>query len=154
MEQAIFLFTWKRFSIRGIYDARKSKFSKVVLQTIFTGMMLSSPIILELQKKSLVDNLLESNLIGMMYLSLILLNVIFLLGLSVMGLAINITAAYPLSFKEIFAFFSYVATLPAMISMLAGMFINVSFVYLVYNFGILFFAFFVYKKGQIRECEE
>ena len=154
MEQAIFSFAWKRFSIRGIYDARKSKLSKVVLQTIFTGMMLSSPIILELQKKSLVDNLLESNLIGMMYLSLILLNVIFLLGLSVMGLAINITAAYPLSFKEIFAFFSYVATLPAMISMLAGMFINVSFVYLVYNFGILFFAFFVYKKGQIRECEE
>lgn len=154
MEQAIFSFAWKRFSIRGIYDARKSKFSKVVLQTIFTGMMLSSPIILELQKKSLIDNSLESNLIGMMYFSLILLNVIFLLGLSVMSLAINFTAAYPLSFKEIFAFLSYAATLPAMISMLAGMFLNVSFVYLVYNFGILFFAFFVYKKGQIRECEE
>ena len=36
MEQAIFSFAWKRFSIRGIYDARKSKFSKVFLQTIFT----------------------------------------------------------------------------------------------------------------------
>ncbi len=154
MEQAIFSFAWKRFSIRGIYDARKSKFSKVFLQTIFTGMMLSSPIILELQKKSLIDNSLESNLIGMMYVSLILLNVIFLLGLSVMALAMNITAACTLSFKEIFAFLSYAATLPAMISMLAGMFINVSFVYFVYNFGILFFAFFVYKKGQIRECEE
>lgn len=154
MEQAIFSFAWKRFSIRGIYDARKSKFSKVFLQTIFTGMMLSSPIILELQKKSLIDNSLESNLIGMMYVSLILLNVIFLLGLSVMALAMNITAGCTLSFKEIFAFLSYAATLPAMISMLAGMFINVSFVYFVYNFGILFFAFFVYKKGQIRECEE
>lgn len=154
MEQAIFSFAWKRFSIRGIYDARKSKFSKVFLQAIFTGMMLSSPIILELQKKSLIDNSLESNLIGMMYVSLILLNVIFLLGLSVMALAMNITAACTLSFKEIFAFLSYAATLPAMISMLAGMFINVSFVYFVYNFGILFFAFFVYKKGQIRECEE
>lgn len=154
MEQAIFLFAWKRFSIKGIYEARKSKLSKVFLQSIFTGMMLSSSIILELQKKSLVDSYVESNLIGTVYISLIALNVIFLLGISVMALAINITAAHPFSFKEIFAFLSYAATLPAVISMLLGMFVNVSFVYFVYNFGILFFAFFVYKKGQTRACTE
>ena len=55
MEQAIFLFAWKRFTWRGVYEARKSKLFKVIFQTIFTGMMLSSPIILELQKKSLID---------------------------------------------------------------------------------------------------
>ena len=154
MEQAIFLFAWKRFSIKGIYEARKSKLSKVVLQAIFTGMMLSSPIILELQKKSLVDNYVESNLIGTVYISLIVLNVIFLLGLSVMALAINMTAADPFSLKEIFAFLSYTATIPAVVSMVAGMFGNVSFVYFVYNFGILFFAYFVYKKGQLRACME
>ena len=154
MEQAIFLFAWKRFSIKGIYEARKSKLSKVVLQAIFTGMMLSSPIILELQKKSLVDNYVESNLIGTVYISLVVLNVIFLLGLSVMALAINMTAADPFSFKEIFAFLSYTATIPAVVSMIAGMFGNVSFVYFVYNFGVLFFAYFVYKKGQLRACME
>lgn len=150
MEQAIFLFAWKRFTWKGIYEARKSKFFKVIFQTIFTGMMLSSPIILELQKKSLIDYSVQGSLIGMIYISLIVLNVIFLLGISVMALAINLTAAFPLSFKEIFAFLSYSATIPAVIAMVAGLFGNVSFVYLVYNFGILFFALFVYKKGQLE----
>ena len=154
MEQAIFLFAWKRFTLKGIYEARESNLFKVILQTIFTGMMLSSPIILELQKKSLIDYSVQSSLIGMIYISLIALNVIFLLGISVMALAINLTAAIPLSFKEIFAFLSYAATIPAVMAMVAGMFVNVSFVYLVYNFGILFFALFVYKKGQLRACKE
>ena len=71
-----------------------------------------------------------------------------------MALAINLTAAFPLSFKEIFAFLSYAATIPAVMAMVAGLLGNVSFVYLVYNFGILFFAFFVFKKGQLRACRE
>ena len=43
-------------------------------------------------------------------------NYVILLLISVMALAINLTAAIPLSFKEIFAFLSYAATIPAVMA--------------------------------------
>ena len=148
MEQAIFLFAWKRFSIRGIFEARTTGFMKMILQTVFSGMMVACPIILALQEEALKNPSLESQFIMVMYLSLIVLHVIFLLGISVMALALNLTAACTFCFREIFTFLSYASTLPALGAMLIGIFTNVSYVYLVYNFGLLFFAFFVYKKGQ------
>lgn len=149
MEKSIYCFLWKRFSVKGIYEAKSSGFLKMFLQTIFVSLLLSASIILKLQTNE--EAAAEEGMIGSVYISLILLNIVFLLIVSIMALGMNFSSVHKLSFRDFYGVLCYSATIPALAATLAGMLADISLVYLIYNFGLMLFAFYIYKQGQLRE---
>lgn len=84
----------------------------------------------------------------LIYPVVILLNIIFIGALSVMSLSLNYSANVVFRFKEFYAYFCYAATIPALLSLIVGSFTSIAYVYLIYNFILALFAYFVYVRMQ------
>lgn len=82
------------------------------------------------------------------YPIVIMLNLIFIAFISFMATFLNIDGNIKLSFKEFFALSMYSATIPVLLALAFGTFLSIAFVYLIYNFGVILFAYYVYIKAQ------
>ncbi len=150
MEAAIKNFLKRRFLSRDIFEARKSKLYKVIVQTIFVGLLLAFPLVFQLYDSAIEVEMILDYVI-MVYVGVIVLNIIFILAISLMFLMMNATAHIPFTFKEFYSFLSYCATIPSLTALIAGTAFNILLVYIVYNFGLVFLAYFVYQREQ-KQC--
>lgn len=147
MEAAITNFLKRRFLSRDIFEARKSKLYKIILQTVFTGLLLAFPLVLQFYE-SVIEAEFLLNYVVMVYAGVIILNVIYIFVIALMSLMMNTTARIPLTFKEFYAFLSYCATIPCLVALVVGTVFHIVFVYFIYNFGLIFMAYFVYQREQ------
>ncbi len=76
----------------------------------------------------------------------IVMNMIFIAIVSLFALPMNFRARVKLKYKQIFSVLSYAATIPALIAFAVGSFISAAFVYTIYNFGLIFLAYFLFRK--------
>jgi hypothetical protein len=73
-------------------------------------------------------------------------NLVFVGFVALLSMLLNIGARQKLSYKKMFALLSYSATIPAIIAFIVGTIVSVAFVYLIYNFGLLFMGYYVFRK--------
>ena len=95
-----------------------------------------------------------SMLVLMAYPIIAILNVVFIACIAYAASSMNFKAEIPLNFREFFALIAYASTLPVLLSVIIGAFVSVTFVYIIYNFGVAGFTHYVYKKAQRRSKYE
>lgn len=167
MEDKIRKFLRRRFTPSGIFEARKSGLAAILLQCIFIGMILSFSLsmeMLQLDEKVLQQMfpacpkeayaLLTAALSLLMYPVTIILNILYTAIISGICMMLNYSASCRFTYKNFFAFFSFSVTIPALCASLVGAVVSVAFVYLVYNFGSVLFAWLVYSSRQNRYTKE
>lgn len=118
-------------------------------QALIVSSILTYPIIFHmLQNEELME---QGGIVLAVYGGLMLLNIIFIAMLALFSLAINGGAVERLSFKEFCGLYLYAGTLPVIISCFAGIFFGIIVVYPLYNMGLVFYTYMIYKKGQKME---
>ncbi|WP_409298426.1 DUF1189 family protein [Peribacillus sp. SCS-26] len=75
-----------------------------------------------------------------------LLNIIFIALISLFALPMNYRLRDRRSYREIFTMFSYAATIPAIAAFVIGSLASAAFVYTIYNFGLIFIGYYLFRK--------
>jgi hypothetical protein len=76
------------------------------------------------------------------------LNIIFISCISLTAISLNYKAQIKMNFKEFFTLLIYGATLPAFLALIFGTLISAAFIYVIYNFGVIGFSLYIYRKCQ------
>ena len=76
----------------------------------------------------------------------IVTNIIYIAIVSLMALLFNIGNSKKLTYRQFFSFLSYAATLPAIFAFMIGTIFSIAFLYIAFNFGVILFAYYVYRK--------
>ncbi|TCL61160.1 hypothetical protein EDD76_101257 [Kineothrix alysoides] len=167
MEDKIRAFLKRRFLFSGIFEARTVGNGAGILQCVFVGMILAFSLSLEMHRLDADAvalafpgltregyQMLSAALGILIYPLTIVLNLIFTAMVSGMAMMLNYGAVCRFSYGQFFRFISYAATVPAILASAIGAVLSVAFVYLVYNFGSVLFALFIFMRKQNRLTEE
>lgn len=76
----------------------------------------------------------------------IITNIIFIAIVALMSLLFNIGNSNKLTYRQFFSFLSYAATLPAIFAFMIGTIFSIAFLYIAFNFGVILFAYYIYRK--------
>jgi hypothetical protein len=166
MEDKIRAFLKRRFLFSGIFEARTVRNGAGILQCVFVGMILAFSLSLEMHRLDADAvalafpgltregyQMLSAVLGILIYPLTIVLNLIFTAMVSGMAMMLNYGAVCRFSYGQFFRFISYAATVPAILASAIGAVLSVAFVYLVYNFGSVLFALFIFMRKQNRLTE-